>query len=442
MPYRLFLQRNSSKLTQIISGEALNVSSLVQNILLLCSEVSIILLLYAMIVTANWRITIILSVVLLATVIIITSTVTRESKREGDKRAEAHQNLHKTLGQTFGNLKFVKIKGNEKNILTGINEITNKITRSQIVNSTLSIIPRNILESLGFSLLIAAVLFIQWRFHSPDKIIPIISLYALVLYRMLPAFSRMLSNLSSVAYNQRSLSMVYNDIFQETESHGDSPIQFNKTIKVKNLSFEYNTGNEVLSDINLQIQKGDKIAITGESGSGKSTLVDILIGLHGTVKDSLYIDDVPITSANIRSWRSKIGYIPQSIYLFDGTVAENVAFGSTYNTDHVISVLKIANIWDLLETKDGINTLVGENGIQLSGGQKQRIGIARALYDNPDILVLDEATSALDSETESKIMDEIYNISSDKTLIVIAHRLSTVERCDRRVELNSGQVVS
>jgi ATP-binding cassette subfamily B protein/ATP-binding cassette subfamily C protein len=166
-----------------------------------------------------------------------------------------------------------------------------------------------------------------------------------------------------------------------------------------------------------------------------------MIGINYPSRGNIYVDGNMINSANIRSWRNKIGYIPQNIYLFDGTVAENVAFGAEYNEAKIVQVLKEANIWDFLAEKDGIDTLVGEGGIQLSGGQKQRIGIARALYGDPELLVLDEATSSLDNETEAKIMDEIYGLSGDKTLIVIAHRLSTVERCNRRINIENGMVV-
>jgi ATP-binding cassette, subfamily B, bacterial PglK len=202
------------------------------------------------------------------------------------------------------------------------------------------------------------------------------------------------------------------------------------------------TGEEIISGVSLEIKKGEKIAITGESGSGKSTLVDIITGIHKPVLGKVYIDDKAITDDNIRSWRKKIGYIPQSIYLFDGTVAENISFGSMPDVEKIITALKKANIWDFLSQKEGLNTKVGDGGIQLSGGQQQRIGIARALYDDPEVLVLDEATSALDNETEQKIMDEIYNVSANKTLIVIAHRLTTIERCDRRILIENGRIIS
>jgi ATP-binding cassette subfamily B protein/ATP-binding cassette subfamily C protein len=240
---------------------------------------------------------------------------------------------------------------------------------------------------------------------------------------------------------RHSLDLVYEAAQIPVAHEGNEPLVFNETININDVSFKYATGSEVIQNISLGIQKGEKIAITGESGCGKSTLVDIIIGINEPVSGSVSIDDTLLTDNNICSWRKKIGYIPQSIYLFDGTVAENVTIGSSRADEKIKQVLIMANIWDFLETKDGINTRVGEKGIQLSGGQQQRIGIARALYDDPEILVLDEATSSLDTETENKIMDEIYCVSKNKTLIVIAHRLSTIERCDRKIKIENGRIV-
>ena len=204
-----------------------------------------------------------------------------------------------------------------------------------------------------------------------------------------------------------------------------------------NLNFYYDD-KKILNSINLTIDKGQKIAFIGESGSGKSTLVDIIIGLHKLTQGEMRVDGVLVEEANLQNWRSQIGYIPQQVYLFDGTISENVCFGREFDEDLLVKVLDQANILEFLQKKQGIETLVGEDGIQLSGGQKQRIAIARALYGQPEVLVLDEATSALDDETEKKIMDEIYKISKDKTLIIIAHRLSTIKGCDNTYTLKNG----
>jgi ABC-type multidrug transport system fused ATPase/permease subunit len=346
--------------------------------------------------------------------------------------------LSRTIWETFGNFKFIKLKGNENEIFDVFNDSTSRMSHTSIISSTLGSIPKNILENLGFSLLIAVVCYILWRYDSAAMVIPVISMYALALYRMLPAINRILDHFNSIAYLQRSLHMIYDDLNLETDQEGSVPVTFAASIRGENLWFRYANGGDVIKDVSFEIRIGEKIAFTGESGSGKTTLVDIIIGIYRPIKGNLYVDNVLIDNNNIRSWRGKIGYIPQSIYLFDGTVAENVAFGSEYHEEKIVMVLKKSKIWNFLATKDGIQTRVGEGGIQLSGGQKQRIGIARALYNDPEVLVLDEATSSLDDETEAEIMNEIYDVSGSKTLIIIAHRLSTVERCDRRIQIEDG----
>ena len=236
------------------------------------------------------------------------------------------------------------------------------------------------------------------------------------------------------------MDIVYEDLQLPVRKEGDEPVDFQRTIRADNISFSYVENKRILSRIGLTIHKGEKLAVVGESGGGKSTLIDLLIGLHTPDEGALYVDDVQITDKNIRAWRRRIGYIPQTIYLFDGTVAENISFGSEYDEARIEQILKLVRLWDMLQERDGIHTRVGDGGVQLSGGQKQRIGIARALYNEPDVLVLDEATSALDTETEAQIMQEIYQLSADKTLIVIAHRLSTIELCDRRIEIHHGEL--
>jgi ATP-binding cassette subfamily B protein/ATP-binding cassette subfamily C protein len=442
LPYKVYVQKNPSVLAQMINGEANNLSNLLLNILRMFSEVVTVLFLYIFMILVHWQITLVLTGILILIVLLVFATLIRLSKKLGEKRYIANMKLSRTMWETFGNFKFIKLKGNEDQVFRVFSDSTNSLSYSSIISATLGTIPKNVLENLGFSLLIAAVCYILWRYHSAAMVIPVISMYALALYRMLPAINRILENLNSIAYTQQSLHRIYEDLNLETDTEGSAPIAFTRSIRGENLCFRYVKGDDVIKNISLEIGIGEKVAFVGESGSGKTTLVDLIIGIYRPMKGHLYIDDVLIDHTNIRSWRSKIGYIPQSIYLFDGTVGENVAFGSDSHEEKIIGVLKKAKIWEFLAAKEGIHTRVGEGGIQLSGGQKQRIGIARALYHDPEVLVLDEATSSLDDETEALIMNEIYDVSGSKTLIIIAHRLSTVERCDRRIQIEEGIVVT
>ncbi|ECK1948490.1 ATP-binding cassette domain-containing protein, partial [Campylobacter lari] len=222
---------------------------------------------------------------------------------------------------------------------------------------------------------------------------------------------------------------------------GDESIEFKEKIVLKNLFFAYKGKKNLFKNLNFELKKNEKIAFIGKSGSGKSTLVDLIIGLLKPSDGAIFVDGIKLDESNIKSFRSKIGYIPQQIYLFNDSIAKNISFGEEVDETLLHKVIKQANLESFVNSlEDGVHTKVGDSGSFLSGGQRQRIAIARALYQQPEILVLDEATSALDQESEAKIMEEIYKISKDKTLIIIAHRLSTIQGCDRVFEVNHGHL--
>lgn len=438
IPYKIYSQKNTADFRTIISAESNNVSTILLSFIQILSEFFTVFLIYIFMIIINWQMTLIITFILLFLALIIINIFFKKTKIQGVKKSEAAKKLNRILEETFGNFKFMKLKGNDKQIIDVYKNSVTVYAQAETISETIGILPKNILENLGFSLIIAAIIYIIWRYDSADKVIPIISMYALALYRILPAVFKILQNINKLVYYQYSLNMVYENINQATEEEGNQDITFGDQINFNDVSFNYVSNHEILKNVSFDIKKGEKIAFSGESGSGKTTLVDLIIGLNKPVSGTIAVDNIIITNKNIRSWRKKIGYIPQNIYLFDGTVAENITFGSDFNQDQLINALKTANIWDFLSQKEGIHTRVGEGGNQLSGGQKQRIGIARALYNNPEILVLDEATSALDYETEEKIMNEIYNISKDKTLIVIAHRISTLKNCNKIININKG----
>ena len=441
LPYKRFVKRNSAELIKTIVNEASNLSFYIQSLLLMFSEFFTVVLLYALLLLMDWKMTLVLTILLGAKVLFLLFFLKKRIEKEGTRRSTMQSKFYKILNETFGNFKIIKLIQNEEKLYSEFSSISHGYAKANIVSNTLNQLPRLSLETIGFSVLIGIVVYVLFEYNDASFVLPIISMYALALYRILPALNRILSNYNALLFLSSSLDIVYSDLSYTPQTEGKDFIDFKNKIELTNVSFEYNKNKKVLENINIIINKGDKVAFVGESGSGKSTLVDLIIGLYKPLSGEIVIDDKKLTTDNVKSYRSKVGYIPQSIYLFDGTVGENVAFGYEYDKEKIMEVLKKANIYDFLSSKEGIDTLVGDGGIQLSGGQKQRIGIARALYSDPEILVLDEATSALDNETEAKIMDEIYETSQDKTLLIIAHRLSTIERCDRKIMLSNGKII-
>ena len=434
--YADFVQRKVDRIRANITQEALQASMYIQNFLQLFAEIFTIAILYILLLITSWKMTLVLTILLALQVLLISKTLNKKVQKMGHIRAQMNARFNEIISKTFGNFKIIKLKGNQKQIFDEFERASMERTNAEILTQTILPTPRFILESLGFSILIGCVAYILITYKNVDAVLPIISMYALALYRILPAVSRILTAHAQMNFNARSVSLVYEDLLYHTDFEDDEPCAFEDKIELRGITFGYDARKPILKDFNLTIHKGDKIAFCGESGAGKSTLVDLIIGIYKPQEGAILVDDTELHNHNLRSWRKKIGYIPQTIYLFDGSVAENVAFGSKMDEQRVIEACKKANIYEFLQEHSGIYTRVGEGGILLSGGQKQRIGIARAIYDNPEILVLDEATSALDTATEERIMEEIYDVAQNKTLLVIAHRLNTIQRCERKIEIH------
>ena len=290
-----------------------------------------------------------------------------------------------------------------------------------------------------------------------ESLVPMLSAVAMAAVRLLPSVNRISLNLANIAYFEPSLNKM-SEKLQEIQNNGD--VDFNKNIspeplglvkkldtyiKMQDLDYQYpNTENKVLDAAEIQIKNGSSIGIIGSSGAGKTTAVDVLLGLLIPNKGGVYIDGVSIRD-DIGGWLNQIGYIPQNIFMLDGSIRENVAFEAeedNIDDERIWEVLREAALDDFVRTlPDEINTEIGERGVRLSGGQRQRIEIARALYSNPSILFFDEATSALDNDTEAAIMQSIHELHGKKTLIIIAHRLTTLEKCDYIYRVNNGKII-
>lgn len=440
--YENFTRQKHSTLLKTITQEAFNLSTMLASFLLMMSEIFVVALIYALMLAVDYQITLFLSVFLLANALILVRVLSPMMKKAGTKREAAMSAFFETLSTNLNNFKFIKLKGKEESVAHLFSEQSFAFSRANITSETINALPRLFLEAVGFCVLVLIVVALIWQKQSDiHTALAMISLFVLALYRLMPSANRIITSYHDLLYYKNSLDIVYNTLCEKDENLGDEKVSFEKDLALKNVNFAYKNKPLLFENLNFTLKKGEKIAFIGESGSGKSTLVDILMGLLPPNSGEILVDGRNLNAQNLKNFRQKIGYIPQQIYLFNDTIAKNIAFGEELDEKKLAQVIKQANLKEFITSlKDGANTLVGDGGGNLSVGQKQRIAIARALYLSPQILVLDEATSALDNESEAKIMSEIYKISSDKTLIIIAHRLNTIEKCDKIYRVERGKI--
>ena len=359
--------------------------------------------------------------------------------------------------QFFGGIKPILIHGKSGHFIEDVAVHSALQARFMAVAPLLGSIPRYIIEPLAFG---GLVVFLTLRISNGANLIeimPAVSVMALAGYKLIPAVQLLYGQISQIGTQLHAFEEVYDEFHGVEKAAGNRPedssrskpdeMTFNRRIRFENVSFSY-AGSEspVLSEVNLEITKGSNVGIVGVTGSGKSTLVDLLLGLHRPSEGRILVDDTPLSNQSMNAWRKLVGYVPQEIFLVDGTIAENIALGvrqDDIDTDRVQEVAKISQISEHIENlTDRYETEVGERGVRLSGGQRQRIGLARALYHRPLILVLDEATSALDQETEAAVMKTVGDLASEFTIIQISHRPATVARCSKTCTVSRGSIVS
>ncbi|EAH5419086.1 ATP-binding cassette domain-containing protein [Campylobacter coli] len=440
--YENFTQKNQSEILKSITGEVYNLSTMISSFLLMMSEIFVVLLLYTLMLLVNYKITLFLSLFMIINAFILIKVLSPIVKKAGLKREEAMKNFFEILNTNLNNFKLIKLKTKEDGVLNLFKTQSEIFAKANITNESVSAMPRIYLEGVGFCVLVFIVVFLVFKNQSDiSGILATISIFVLALYRLMPSANRIITSYHDLLYYRSSLDIIYQILKQKEESLGEEKIDFDKELRLENLSFGYKDKKNLFTCLNLSIKKGEKIAFIGESGCGKSTLVDIIIGLLSPREGRVLVDKNELNMKNVKNYRQKIGYIPQNIYLFNDSIAKNISFGDEVDEEKLQRVIKQANLEHFVKNlSQGVQTKVGDGGSNLSGGQKQRIAIARALYLDPEILVLDEATSALDTESEARIMDEIYKISKDKTMIIIAHRLSTITRCDSIYRLEHGKL--
>lgn len=452
-PYEFFLNKNSSEVsTNLLSEVGCVVSGVLLPFIQLIAYGVVSVFVVILLFVADPLLAFITALVLGGAYSLIYSFIRRRLAFIGKRRVELNNDRYKIISEAFGGIKDVKLCGKEQVFLDIYSNVSKEYSYFHASHKIMGQLPRYVLESIAFGGVLLIILYLIAVRNEIKQIIPIIALYAFAGYRLMPALQNMFSSITSIKFNKPSLDILVKE-FKIGKDHGEVDIKgsneripIDKNIEIKDISFQYNSAlDHVIKDLSIDIKARTTVGIVGATGSGKTTLIDVILGLLRTNVGELFVDGKKICAENLRLWQNNVGYVPQHIYLCDDTITHNIAFGvptDKIDMNMVKRAAQIANIDHFItnELPKSYDTVVGERGVRLSGGQRQRIGIARALYNDPPVLILDEATSSLDGITEDAVMEAIHNLSHKKTIVLIAHRLTTVRECDIIYLLENGQV--
>lgn len=449
-PYTFHLQRNSAELVRNITGEVGILTGVLTNGLLMLTEILVAFSVVCLLLLVE-PVGAILTFAVFSVSAWLFSRLTRERITRWGVERQLHDGLRlQHLQQGLGGAKDVKLLGRESEFLAQFQVHNAKSNRAWRLQATLQNYPRLMFEMLAVCGLAVLVLSMVAQNRDLASIVPTLGLFAAAAFRLMPSINRILTAIQNLRYTLPVVDSLQRESQLHTPSQNNAVatglMPFRGELRVSNLSYVYpDSARAALEGVSMVIRKGESIGLIGASGSGKSTLVDIILGLLEPSGGMVTVDGLGLQLC-LRHWQDQIGYVPQSIYLTDDSLRRNVAFGIRDNEideEAVKGAIKLAQLDAYIDTlPEGLDTMVGERGVRLSGGQRQRIGIARALYHNPAVLVLDEATSALDMETEREVMRAVEALHGGKTIIIVAHRLSTVEKCDRLIRLDAGRVVA
>lgn len=456
MPYYFFLNQNSADLSKNVLNEINHLTgSFLLPLLMLVSKAILVIFIMTMLIWVDIKVSLTAFFLIGVAYFFIYLSISKKLRQRGKLRFLANKKRFQVVSEAFGGIKEIKMMQREhyfyKEYLTASRDNVIHLSWNSVVGQ----LPKFFLEAIAFGGIIIFVLFLLVTQEEAQQVVPLASLFAFAGYRIMPALQEIFKSYTQMQFNEAVLDRIYQDIsddntfalYQATNREFAESMVFQKEIRLQHVTYSYpNSCHPVISDINLTIHQNASVALVGTTGAGKTTLADILLGLLAPQSGNLLIDGVKVDKENLLSWQRNLGYVPQFIYLSDDTVARNIAFGlpdKKINHETVEKVARVANIHDFIvkELPGGYETMVGERGVRLSGGQRQRIGIARALYHDPEVLVFDEATSALDGATEDAVLRAMENASRFKTLIIIAHRLTIVKKCDLIYVIDKGKIV-
>lgn len=455
-PYEYFLNRHSGNMATSILGEANEVvAQYMRPLLGLISAVFTIFAIVSMLLILNPAVTL-AAIVTFGLIYVLIARVTRRSVRNmGELRASANRLRYRLAGEALTGIKDIKLLGREAAYLDRYSKPTRDMARYQLWVTMISNTPQFLLQVVAFSGIVLLSLLLVDPSSLRDRaalgeLLPLLGVLAFAGQRLLPQLHAVYGSLTQMTYGKAALGRVHTELFDgqqiALERSDPSPMPLGKSLALQGVRYFYpNAEVPGIDGIDLSIRAGERIGIVGSSGAGKTTLADIVLGLLEPQAGAVLVDGEAITPDTLRSWQKSVGYVPQDIFLTDASLSENIALGVEFteiDQAKVENCAQIAQLHDFIlnEMPDGYKTKIGERGVRLSGGQRQRIGIARALYNDADLIVFDEATSALDNLTEREVMAAINSLPGDKTILMIAHRLTTVKVCDRIVVMENGSV--
>jgi len=451
LPYSSHVSKNSSEFISGITNKTnMVVTQVILPILLIISASIILIAIFIALLFIDPLVAIIATLGFASTYGFVLFLTKKRLLTDSDNISKKSNLLIKSLQEGFGGIRDVLIDGTQEVYCKIFREVDLPLRKAQASITIIGQTPRFIVEAFGITILALLAYYLSLRSEGISNAIPVLGVFALAAQRLLPILQQLYASWTSILGCSSLLKDILFYLNQGLPEYSSLPppslIKFDNYIKLENLDFRYSPdGPSILKGFSCKINKGEKVGLIGTTGSGKSTLIDIIMGLLIPKDGQLYIDNQLITAKNYRSWQLHISHVPQNIFLADTTILENIAFGvPLVEIDHelVYECAKKAQISQTIESWSlKYNTLVGERGVRLSGGQRQRIGIARALYKQTDVIIFDEATSALDNKTELKVIDSIFNLNPDITILIIAHRLTTLKKCTQVIELEEGKIL-
>lgn len=451
--YLFHVDHNVSELIRNCSSDVNGFFVVVLSVIQLVTEGCTCAFLVAFLLMQDVATTIMILVLMALFTLVVLGIFRKKLTQYGQRNRTLSALTSKWLLQAFQGIKDIKVANKEKYFLDSYDESYKKQVSIQRRQSVLSIAPRPIMETVCICGLLGFIALRIYMGGEMTEFVPVLSVFAVAAIRMLPSFNRISGYVGTIMFNKPSLEAVYEDLKSieklrqalEQDNEDETVIELEKGIRCEDITFAYPSRPEktIVDGVSLEIPKNRSVALVGPSGSGKTTLADIILGVLKPGKGHIYADDIDVYE-HLHAWHSIVGYIPQAIYMIDDTVRANVAFGvapEEIDDDDVWRALKEAQLDEFIKDQpEGLDTNIGSMGVKLSGGQRQRIGIARALYRDPKVLILDEATSALDTDTETAVMEAIDSLAGSKTMIIIAHRLTTIRNCDIIYEVKNGKI--